>query len=271
MSPGSSIESYPAFAHIGLRENPGKNLNQKSNRKSKELAYKTLVRTIMEYGAVGWDPYRKKQIDSIEKVQRKAAKYVKMGKGHEYAIRKVQDNREDFELNGLHQLLVYADDVNMLAENPQTTRENTGILLEATTRDGNDISVFTKYRYFRFDIAIYRYRNFDSIYRIIYRFSHKFIDYFVGLLSLSTTKSTLDNSDNSREMALMKPFSSFFTSEIIAIVISEKPEGSGHRALNVTDVLDMVHNLSRFTTELPSRTRFNAKCPTAWRCEILET
>ncbi|KAJ4446303.1 hypothetical protein ANN_12998 [Periplaneta americana] len=28
MSPGSSTESYPAFAHIGLTENPGKNLNQ---------------------------------------------------------------------------------------------------------------------------------------------------------------------------------------------------------------------------------------------------
>ncbi|KAJ4438895.1 hypothetical protein ANN_14849 [Periplaneta americana] len=28
MSPGSSTESYPAFARIGLRKNPGKNLNQ---------------------------------------------------------------------------------------------------------------------------------------------------------------------------------------------------------------------------------------------------
>ncbi|KAJ4446586.1 hypothetical protein ANN_13283 [Periplaneta americana] len=28
MSPGSSTESYSAFANIGLRENPGKNLNQ---------------------------------------------------------------------------------------------------------------------------------------------------------------------------------------------------------------------------------------------------
>ncbi|KAJ4445772.1 hypothetical protein ANN_12457 [Periplaneta americana] len=27
MGPGSSTDSYPAFAHIGLRENPGKNLN----------------------------------------------------------------------------------------------------------------------------------------------------------------------------------------------------------------------------------------------------
>ncbi|KAJ4436812.1 hypothetical protein ANN_16944 [Periplaneta americana] len=32
MSPGSSTESYPAIAHIGLRENPGKNLNQISHR-----------------------------------------------------------------------------------------------------------------------------------------------------------------------------------------------------------------------------------------------
>ncbi|KAJ4441171.1 hypothetical protein ANN_11022 [Periplaneta americana] len=30
MSPGSSTESYPAFAHIELRENHGKNLNQRN-------------------------------------------------------------------------------------------------------------------------------------------------------------------------------------------------------------------------------------------------
>ncbi|KAJ4443702.1 hypothetical protein ANN_05377 [Periplaneta americana] len=31
MGPGSNTGSYPAFAHIGLRENPGKNLNQNMN------------------------------------------------------------------------------------------------------------------------------------------------------------------------------------------------------------------------------------------------
>ncbi|KAJ4442668.1 hypothetical protein ANN_04257 [Periplaneta americana] len=43
------------------------------------------------------------------------------------------DNREGLELNGFHQLLVYADDVTVLRENPQTIRENTRILLDANS------------------------------------------------------------------------------------------------------------------------------------------
>jgi hypothetical protein len=47
----------------------------------------------------------------------------------EYAIRKVQEDLIDLELNGAHQLLAYADDINMLNDNINTMKENAENLL----------------------------------------------------------------------------------------------------------------------------------------------
>jgi hypothetical protein len=38
----------------------------------------------------------------------------------EYVIRKVQENHLGLKLNGAHQLLAYADDVNLLGDNKKT-------------------------------------------------------------------------------------------------------------------------------------------------------
>jgi retron-type reverse transcriptase len=42
----------------------------------------------------------------------------------EYAIRNVQENQVEWKLNGTHQLLTYADDVNLLEDNIDTIKKN---------------------------------------------------------------------------------------------------------------------------------------------------
>jgi hypothetical protein len=49
----------------------------------------------------------------------------------EYAIRKIQENQMRQKLNGTHQLLVCADDVNLLENNITIIKKNTETLIDA--------------------------------------------------------------------------------------------------------------------------------------------
>jgi len=64
----------------------------------------------------------------------------------EYAIRKVQVNQIGLKLNGTHQLLTYADDINILGESVRTVKENAEALVVATKETGLEVNADkTKY------------------------------------------------------------------------------------------------------------------------------
>jgi len=54
----------------------------------------------------------------------------------EYAIRRDQVNQDGLKLNGTHQLLVYADDVNILEGSIYTIKENAESLMVASKEVG---------------------------------------------------------------------------------------------------------------------------------------
>ena len=61
-------------------------------------------------------------------------------------IRKVQVIQDDLKLNGTHQLLVYADDVNILGGSVHTVKENAEALVVASKEIGLEVNVDkTKY------------------------------------------------------------------------------------------------------------------------------
>ena len=52
----------------------------------------------------------------------------------ECAIRRVQLNQDGFKLNGTHQFLIYADDVNILGGSVHTMKKNTEVLVVGVRR-----------------------------------------------------------------------------------------------------------------------------------------
>ena len=49
---------------------------QKGNNNRKSSAYAALVRPILEYGAVCWDPHRGGQVSALDRVQKRAATFA---------------------------------------------------------------------------------------------------------------------------------------------------------------------------------------------------
>jgi hypothetical protein len=58
----------------------------------------------------------------------------------------VQENQVGLKLNGTHELLAYADDVNLLGDNIDTMEKNTETLIDTSKEVGLEINIEkTKY------------------------------------------------------------------------------------------------------------------------------
>ena len=57
-----------------------------------------------------------------------------------YAIKRVQVNQDGLKLNGTHQLLAYADDVNILGGSVHTAKKNVEALVAATKETGLEVN-----------------------------------------------------------------------------------------------------------------------------------
>jgi hypothetical protein len=57
----------------------------------------------------------------------------------EYAIRKVRQNQMGLKLNGTHQLLVYADNVNLLGVNTGNTKKDKETLIDSSMEFGLEV------------------------------------------------------------------------------------------------------------------------------------
>ena len=58
----------------------------------------------------------------------------------EYAIRRFQVSQDGLKLNGTHQLLAYADDVNILGGNVDTVKEKAVALVVASKETGLEVN-----------------------------------------------------------------------------------------------------------------------------------
>jgi hypothetical protein len=80
----------------------------------REMAYLSLVRSQLEYACVAWDPHKIKDITNLEKIQRKAARFVKQDYSNyssvtrmiqELGWKNLQERRKDLRLTMLYKIV----------------------------------------------------------------------------------------------------------------------------------------------------------------------
>jgi hypothetical protein len=103
----------------------------------------------------------------------------------EYAIRKAKENLVGLKLSGTHQLLVCADDVNLLEDNINTIKKNTEAIIDASKEVGLEVNTEkTKY------MLLSRHHNAGQNHNI--KISNRSFKNVANFRHLGTTKTNLN-------------------------------------------------------------------------------
>jgi hypothetical protein len=101
----------------------------------KEKLYQTLVRPHLEYGVAAWDPYTAKNINLLERIQRRAARYVTNNYSREASVSEMmttlgwynlQDRRTAHRLTCLYKITNDQVDISKDYIKPKTDRARRG-------------------------------------------------------------------------------------------------------------------------------------------------
>jgi hypothetical protein len=112
----------------------------------------------------------------------------------EYAIRMVQVNQDGLKLNVTHQLLAYADDVNILEGSVHTVKKNTETLVAATKEIGLEVNAYkTKYMVMSRDQNAGRNNSIK-----IDNISYERVEEFKYLGTTLTNQNSIQEEDKSR-------------------------------------------------------------------------